>query len=652
VGASIRVVVSYTDGGGNGEVLTSAAVGPVANVNDAPTGSVTIDDTTPTQGQTLTASNTLADADGLGLITYTWKADGSTVGSGETYVVTEAEVGKAITVVVSYTDGHGTVEAVSSAATAAVANVNDAPTGSVNIDDTTPTQGQTLTASNSLADLDGLGAISYQWQRGGVDIVGATGATYITTEADVGSVLRVVARYTDAQGTPESVACADTSVVPEFNDVPSPAPVTLVAIAEDSGARLITQAELLVGAVDTDGQDLSATNLAISNGAGTLVDNGNGTWTYTPATNDDSAVGFSYTVTAGSLSAAGSATLEIAPDNDAPTIGAASLTLSGAQGLLLSSSQLRADDPDSETASLSFTVSDVRNGRFEWVAAPGSQISQFTQADIAAGRVRFVSTSITDAPAFRVVAFDGQLHSAEISAAVAFNPTELPRAGEPIPDVPPEVPGAVDSPDAVAPASPGPAASPTASAVVQAARSPEPGAGSELSEAPPRRFEIAAPPLASVAPEAQRVRSNHGGRDLEVKTLITAEDYFIGTLQIQTVSVSLQDQLPLRTGLPSDGPVATTQATDEKSGNLTLSETTQFSGLALTAGTVWWALRAGGLLSGLLVSVPAWRHADLLAVLPDHGNDDPWDLADDDEAERDEHAVGPMFDPATEGELR
>ena len=39
VGAQISVQVSYTDGGGSVEgPLTSASVGPVTNVNDAPTG--------------------------------------------------------------------------------------------------------------------------------------------------------------------------------------------------------------------------------------------------------------------------------------------------------------------------------------------------------------------------------------------------------------------------------------------------------------------------------------------------------------------------------------------------------------------------------------------------------------------------------------
>ena len=97
-------------------------------------------------------------------------------------------------------------------------------------------------------------------------------------------------------------------------------PVTLTAIAEDSGVRVITQAQLLVNASDVDGPALTATGLSIASGTGTLVDNGNGTWNYTPALNDDTAVSFSYTVSDGSLTAAGSASLDITPVNDAPVI--------------------------------------------------------------------------------------------------------------------------------------------------------------------------------------------------------------------------------------------------------------------------------------------------------------------------------------------
>ena len=66
----------------------------------------------------------------------------------------------------SYTDGHGTAETqLTSAQTAVIANVNDAPTGLPVVTGTT-TEDQVLTADTSgIADADGLGAFSYQWQR-------------------------------------------------------------------------------------------------------------------------------------------------------------------------------------------------------------------------------------------------------------------------------------------------------------------------------------------------------------------------------------------------------------------------------------------------------------------------------------------------------
>ena len=108
--------------------------------------------------------------------------------------------------------------------------------------------------------------------------------------------------------------------VTSVNEPPTTAPVTLAAIAEDSGARLITQAELLANANDVDGDALTAVNLAIAAGNGGLVDNGDGTWTYTPAANDDTDVTFSYAVTDGiAAPVATTATLDITPVNDAPT---------------------------------------------------------------------------------------------------------------------------------------------------------------------------------------------------------------------------------------------------------------------------------------------------------------------------------------------
>jgi hypothetical protein len=103
--------------------------------------------------------------------------------------------------------------------------------------------------------------------------------------------------------------------VTAVNDAPSVfGPVTLAAIDENSAARTITQAELLTGVTDPDGPTLQAINLAIGVGGGTLLDNGNGTWNYTPDTDDDTSVSFAYAVTDSVAPAvAASASLDLLP---------------------------------------------------------------------------------------------------------------------------------------------------------------------------------------------------------------------------------------------------------------------------------------------------------------------------------------------------
>src|SRR6218665_1364874 len=124
----------------------------------------------------------------MGSVTYHWLRNGVDTGAtGSSYVLSQADVGKAITVRATYTDAGGTAEAVNSTATSAVANVNDAPTGSVSITGTAE-QGQTLSASNTLADVDGLGTVTYHWLRNGVD-TGATGTNYVLSQTDVGTTI-------------------------------------------------------------------------------------------------------------------------------------------------------------------------------------------------------------------------------------------------------------------------------------------------------------------------------------------------------------------------------------------------------------------------------------------------------------------------------
>ena len=59
-------------------------------------------------------------------------------------------------------------------------------------------------------------------------IAGETDTTYTTTQADVGSVMTVVASYTDDQGTAESLSSAGTAAVITVNDPVSGQPAMWV----------------------------------------------------------------------------------------------------------------------------------------------------------------------------------------------------------------------------------------------------------------------------------------------------------------------------------------------------------------------------------------------------------------------------------------
>ena len=129
VGQSIQVRVSYIDGAGNAEVLASQATAPVTNVNDAPVGTVAISGSA-VMGATLVASHTVVDADGMpNLVSYRWQSsiDGSTWmdiagASAANFTVGDSQlVGSLLRVRMSFVDGFGTLEAVNSSATAAVA---------------------------------------------------------------------------------------------------------------------------------------------------------------------------------------------------------------------------------------------------------------------------------------------------------------------------------------------------------------------------------------------------------------------------------------------------------------------------------------------------------------------------------------------------
>lgn len=90
--------------------------------NHPPTGVVTITGT-PREGMSVSAASTLADTDGLGTFAYQWFLDDTAVAgaTAATLALDDLAVGKMLRVVVSYTDGQGFAEQVSSAAVGPVA---------------------------------------------------------------------------------------------------------------------------------------------------------------------------------------------------------------------------------------------------------------------------------------------------------------------------------------------------------------------------------------------------------------------------------------------------------------------------------------------------------------------------------------------------
>jgi Ca2+-binding RTX toxin-like protein len=216
LGQLISLQVSYVDGHGTKETLVSKATNPVALKNNAPSGKVSFTGALK-QDSVLLANQTLADADGLGTVKYQWFADDQAIlgANSAQFKLTEQQVGKSINVVASYVDGIGNSESISSFYSRPVTNVNDLPTGSVSFSGEL-TQGKTLTASQQVSDLDGLGAITFQWKSDG-GLLG-TGPTYQLKETDVGKNIQLSAIYTDGHGTAETVSYQSVQQVANVNE--------------------------------------------------------------------------------------------------------------------------------------------------------------------------------------------------------------------------------------------------------------------------------------------------------------------------------------------------------------------------------------------------------------------------------------------------
>ena len=197
-------------------------------------------------GETLTADTSgIADADGLDNVSfsYQWLADGADISGAtdSTYTLVVDDVGKTISVTVTFSDDAGNEEESTSAATDAVEPgteeaqaANTPATGAPAVTGTAQV-GETLTVDTSgIADADGLDSVTfaYQWLADGAEISGATGAMYTLTDSDEGKAVSVRVTFTDDAGNEETLTSAATVAVEARPNRPATGALTITGTAQ------------------------------------------------------------------------------------------------------------------------------------------------------------------------------------------------------------------------------------------------------------------------------------------------------------------------------------------------------------------------------------------------------------------------------------
>jgi hypothetical protein len=184
-------------------------------------GSVTIN------GEAIEGKKLIAkpfDNDGIqGAVSYQWYRDDKPIeeAKNSTYVTTQLDVGKPITVSAKFTDNLYTQEKVQFTI-GNIKNINDDPSGLPIIEGITA-QGETLTVeTNQIIDIDGIeeSAFNYEWRADNKVILGATNPSFVLTQKEVAKKLSVLISYQDKGGTTEFLTSAPTEVVKKINEVP------------------------------------------------------------------------------------------------------------------------------------------------------------------------------------------------------------------------------------------------------------------------------------------------------------------------------------------------------------------------------------------------------------------------------------------------
>ena len=170
-------------------------------------------------------TDSLADRDGMGSIQVQWQisddGDNWMVLPGAIqprFVPRDAEVGKFLRVQISYVDGQGNPEMMISPMSQPVRNVNDKPMGRPELRGEAKEDSILAIDSSRISDEDGLGTLSYIWQRSSErtnweNFPDQFKDTIRLTQSDVGFSYRAVVSYIDGFGTRETLVTDSSEAV-------------------------------------------------------------------------------------------------------------------------------------------------------------------------------------------------------------------------------------------------------------------------------------------------------------------------------------------------------------------------------------------------------------------------------------------------------
>ena len=305
-------LVANAPAAGIGRGDASRILDTVDSINLAPTGSINIQGYAK-QNQTLTAlSDTLYDPNGIAELSFQWQANSIDIHGADnrSYTLTKTDVGKSITVEVSYTDGSGIDEIIESKSTNIVSNIS----GLVKIQayagnsDDTPNVVDYSAIGITLVDADNLNATNALVKSGtstGTTTVAAiavlantanniadTAHAKIQTYVTTGIHAPTVADYTAAGITGvddnnlnttnalvglSTTALTDTvteiqTIAMQANHAANQAMVTIQSYLTNDRARLPSVSEFTTaGILGVDADNLNATNAAIKASVSSLT---------------------------------------------------------------------------------------------------------------------------------------------------------------------------------------------------------------------------------------------------------------------------------------------------------------------------------------------------------------------------------------------